>query len=262
MLNIYNWETYKIINNTGEQDGGGVGGHGVHLSTDTSGMHLQTQKCMQKISWEWTEVPDQWKIIYRTMQNLVGWGTRGKNRSVNRTGPALSRWGNWSRALIPTARQLSEVKGETFKAESETADLWQPKWNENHTVLSTAVHTLDRNAGLLESTVAGSWSSGIMEQSQGKGCYWLWRDGLRGCEGGDCGGKCQWRKARQPWKQGDTAESRVGGGAITEASLPIPISIGSWTIERLAHQMPDALNYRVGPYPECTFQWLMHWSIE
>ena len=23
------------------------------------------------------------------------------------------------------------VRGETFKAESETADLWQPKWNEN-----------------------------------------------------------------------------------------------------------------------------------
>ena len=23
------------------------------------------------------------------------------------------------------------VRGETFKAESEAADLWQPKWNEN-----------------------------------------------------------------------------------------------------------------------------------
>ena len=29
-----------------EQDGGGVGGRGVHLSIDTSGIHLQTQKCM------------------------------------------------------------------------------------------------------------------------------------------------------------------------------------------------------------------------
>ena len=27
-------------------------------------------------------------------------------------------------------------------------------------------------------------------------------------------------KAGQPWKQGDTAESGVGGGAITIASLP------------------------------------------
>jgi len=43
---------------------------------------------------------------------------------------------------------------------------------------------------------------------------------LRGCEGGDCGGKCLWRKARQPWKQGDTTESRIVGRAITIASLP------------------------------------------
>ena len=42
-----------------------------------------------------------------------------------------------------------------MQAESETADLWQPKWNENQTVLVAAIHTLDRNAGLLEDTVAG-----------------------------------------------------------------------------------------------------------
>ena len=29
-----------------------------------------------------------------------------------------------------------------------------------------------------------------------------------------------WRKARQSWNQGDAAESQVGGGAITIASLP------------------------------------------
>ena len=34
-----------------------------------------------------------------------------------------------------------------IKAESETADLWQPKWNENQTVLVAPVHTMDRNAG-------------------------------------------------------------------------------------------------------------------
>ena len=33
-------------------------------------------------------------------------------------------------------------------------------------------------------------------------------------------GKHLWRKAGQPWKQGDTAESRIGGGAVTIASLP------------------------------------------
>ena len=42
----------------------------------------------------------------------------------------------------------------------------------------------------------------------------------RGCEGGDHGGKCLQRKAKQPWKQGDAAESHVWGGAVTIASLP------------------------------------------
>ena len=58
-----------------------------------------------------------------------------------------------------------------IKAESETADLWQPKWNENQTVLATAIHTLNREAGPLEGATARSWSSGIVEQSQGKRCY-------------------------------------------------------------------------------------------
>ena len=62
------------------------------------------------------------------------------------------------------------VKGDTFKAENETTDLWQHKWNENQTVLAAAICTLDRNAGPLEGTVAGSWSLGIVERSQGEGC--------------------------------------------------------------------------------------------
>ena len=41
----------------------------------------------------------------------------------------------------------------------------------------------------------------------------------------------------------------VGGGAITIASLSPCARIGSWTIERLAQQTPEALNYRVGPQP-------------
>ena len=44
-----------------------------------------------------------------------------------------------------------------IKAESETADLWQPKWNENQTVFAAAIHTPDRNTGPLERAVAGSW---------------------------------------------------------------------------------------------------------
>ena len=55
-------------------------------------------------------------------------------------------------------------------AESETPDLWQPKWNENQTVLAAAIHMLGRNTDLLEGAAAGSWSLGNMEQSQGEGC--------------------------------------------------------------------------------------------
>ena len=62
------------------------------------------------------------------------------------------------------------VRGEIFKAESETADLWQPKWNENQIVLATAIHTPDRAADPPEGIAAGSWSLGIVEQSQGEGC--------------------------------------------------------------------------------------------
>ena len=43
----------------------------------------------------------------------------------------------------------------------------------------------------------------------------------------ETGGKCLWRKARQPWKQGDTAESHVGGGSITIGSLSPPAMMGS-----------------------------------
>ena len=63
---------------------------------------------------------------------------------------------------------ITRVRGETLKAESETADLLQPKWNENQTVLVAAIQTLDRDAGPLEGTAAGSWSLGIVEQSQAR----------------------------------------------------------------------------------------------
>ena len=57
-----------------------------------------------------------------------------------------------------------------LKAESETTDLWQSKWNENQTVLATAIPTLDQIAGFLEGAVAASWSLDIVEQSQCEGC--------------------------------------------------------------------------------------------
>ena len=45
-------------------------------------------------------------------------------------------------------------------------------------------------------------------------------------------------------------------------SLPTHSSIHSWAVERLAHQMPDALNYRVGPHPGSSFKRLMSQTTE
>ena len=58
------------------------------------------------------------------------------------------------------------VRGETFEAESETADLWQPKWSENQTALATAIHTPDRETGPLQGTAAGSWSTRLWSNSR------------------------------------------------------------------------------------------------
>ena len=68
--------------------------------------------------------------------------------------------GKLEQASDPHIVAIVWVRGETFKAESEAADLWQPKWDENQTVLATAIHTLDGDKGRLEGAAAGSWSLG------------------------------------------------------------------------------------------------------
>ena len=130
------------------------------LSTDTRGTHLQTQKCMQNTSWKRTGVPDQWERIYRTTQNLVGWRNQGERQEL--VGLGLPSAGGGTEAGVQSphhVRAVVWVRGETFKAESETSDLRQPEWNENQTVLATAVHTPDRDAGPLEGAVVGLWSN-------------------------------------------------------------------------------------------------------
>ena len=78
------------------------------LSMDTSGTHLQTQTCTQNTSREQTRVSDQRERYTDPCKTQQDEGTRGKNRSVSTTGPALGRWGNRSRGPIPTSGQLSE----------------------------------------------------------------------------------------------------------------------------------------------------------
>ena len=146
------------------------------LSTNTSRTPLQTRKCMQNTHREWTGGPDQRKRIYRT-HKLGRRKELGGKRGVL-VGLDLPSAGGGTEAGVPSPRgAIVWVGGEAFKAESERADLWQPKWNENQKVLAAAIHTLDRDIDPLEGAVAGSWSLGIVEQSQGEGCCWLQRDG-------------------------------------------------------------------------------------
>ena len=63
--------------------------------------------------------------------------------------------GGETEAGVWTPHQGNWVRGETFKAESETADLWQHKLNENQTVLAAAIHMPGRKMGLLEGTATG-----------------------------------------------------------------------------------------------------------
>ena len=78
----------------------------------------------------------------------------------------------------------------------------------------------------MEGAAAGSWSLGTVEQSQGEGGFLLtverWRGDVKEevVGGNACGGK-------PPWKQGDTAESRIVGGVITIASLSPSASFSS-----------------------------------
>ena len=71
--------------------------------------------------------------------------------------------GGRTEAGIRSPHQGNCLSQETFKTESETADLWEPKCNENQIALAAALHTPDRDAGPLESAAARSWSLGIAE---------------------------------------------------------------------------------------------------
>ena len=79
--------------------------------------------------------------------------------------------GELKQGSSPHTGEIWGDRGETFKAESEVADLIQSKWNENHIDNPCHSHsTLRRDMGPIEGTAAGNWSRGIVEQSQGESC--------------------------------------------------------------------------------------------
>ena len=138
------------------------------------------------------------------------------------------------------------VKRETFKAEHETAGLWQPKWNENQTVLAAAIHTPRWcNGWELEFRDCGAIQGRGLLLTVERWIEWMW------------GRRLWWEMLVEESQAAMEARQycwvTLGGEAITIASLPPHASIDCWTIERLGHQMPDALKYKVGPHPGCSF---------
>ena len=90
----------------GEQDGGGVGRYGVHLFPRIPEEYVFRHRNASRTPAESRQeylTRGKWYIEPKQDE-----GSRGKNRSVSRTGPALGGWGNWSRGPSPTSGQLSE----------------------------------------------------------------------------------------------------------------------------------------------------------
>ena len=89
---------------------------------ETSGIHLQTQKCLQNTNWQEYLTTRKEHIELRKTQEDEG--IPGENRSVSRPGPALSRWGNWSRGPSPTSGQLSESEDKLKGGMLEFEQCW------------------------------------------------------------------------------------------------------------------------------------------
>ena len=80
-----------------------------------------------------------------------------------------SEVGELKQGFNPHIGKLTESEEKHLRL--RVKQVWQPKWNENQTVLAAAIHTPDRNAGPLEGTAAGRGSLGTVGQSQGESCH-------------------------------------------------------------------------------------------
>ena len=145
------------------------------------------------------------------------------------------------------------VRGETLKAERETADLWQPKmeWESDSLCSNSTYPSQSSGWGLELNRDCGAIPGRGLPLTAERWGMW----------------------GRRSWWEMPVEESRAAMEArwhcwVTHRvwshhhSLSAHASIGSWTIERLAHQTPDALNYSVGPHPGCLVKCLTPWSTE
>ena len=153
-----------------EQVDGGAGGLGVHLSPwihqEYSFRHRSACRTPAESGQEYLTCGKE----YKNHAKLSRMKELGRKTGVL-VGMDKPSAGGGTEAGAQSSHQGNCLSQRvTFKAESETADLWQPKWTENQTVLATSIHIRDRDADPLEGIVAGSRSLGIVEQSQGQGC--------------------------------------------------------------------------------------------
>jgi len=84
----------------------------------------------------------------------------GKNKSVSRTGPALSRWGNRSRGLIPTSGQLSESEEKHLRLRVKQLTCGSLNGMRVRQSLLRPYIPWTGTQVPLEGTSAGSWSLG------------------------------------------------------------------------------------------------------
>ena len=220
------WKTYTRKNNTNKEQKLRTQGRDKMLeckwawmtsfSKDATGIYLQTQKISQSTSWELAGVFGHQKGIYGYTQNLVEW----------RKGKRGGEWVNWacthgscSKGEIPSGQSAGTERTHLRLSEGKAADLGQSEWSENHT--ANPCHGPASHGQGHKSTRMCSWELERSDWREIPGWGLLLTAGRqpKGQEEGDSSGECLWRKARQPWRQGATAESHREGGASTIASL-------------------------------------------
>ena len=179
-----------------------------YISKDSSGVHLQIevhaepQLRADRSTWPGEKNTQNHAKLSR-MKELGG--ETGVLVTLD-----LSSAGGGTEAGVWSPHCGNWVRQETFKADSERADLWQPKWNESDSPCQS--HTYP-GQGPRSPGRCNGWQLDFRDCGtiSGRGLMLTAERWLVGMWGGDRGGKSPWRKARQPWKQGDTAESHVEG---------------------------------------------------
>lgn len=145
-------------------------------------------------------VSDHQKRIYRSIQHSVAEGRKGKR----------GEWAGQELLLIPTLGAIIWTEGSIWGYWSVQQLICENGQWEPHRQSLPQPYVLYRDTSPLQHAVPGSWSEGIektIPKVRSAVDYGRWHTEMWG---GDYWWECLWRKAWQPWRQGDTTESCVG----------------------------------------------------